>query len=203
MRYEKGHKDTTHKHVVEVASKHFRKNGIEGASIKDLMGNAGLTHGGFYSHFDSKQQLLQQALTQAFTETRSAFSKAGESDGIEGVIRQYLGQSHRDKAEKGCAFAALTQEIARQDKGTRTILADELEAYIDVIAGHISGTDKNAGQTKALQIFSLMIGALQLARAVPDADRSDHILKSAGEAVRLLSSPEKSTNERGRDADAV
>jgi hemerythrin-like domain-containing protein len=80
-------------------------------------------------------------------------SKAGESDGIEGVIRQYLGQSHRDKAEKGCAFAALTQEIARQDKGTRTILEDELEAYIDVIARHIDGTDKNAGQTKALQIF--------------------------------------------------
>jgi TetR/AcrR family transcriptional regulator, transcriptional repressor for nem operon len=100
MRCEKGHKDTTRKHVVEVASKHFRKNGIEGASIKDLMGGAGLTHGGFYSHFDSKQQLLQQALTQAFTETRSALSKVGESDGIEGVIRQYLGQSHRDEAER-------------------------------------------------------------------------------------------------------
>jgi TetR/AcrR family transcriptional repressor of nem operon len=186
MRYEKGHKDTTHKHVVEVASKHFRKNGIEGASIKDLMGDAGLTHGGFYSHFDSKQQLLQQALAQALTQTRSTLSKAGESDGIEGVIRQYLGRSHCDKAETGCAFAALAQEIGRQDKGTRTILADELQAYIDVIAHHIGGTDKNVGHTKALQIFSLMIGALQLARAVPDADYSDHILKSAGEAVRSL-----------------
>jgi TetR/AcrR family transcriptional regulator, transcriptional repressor for nem operon len=191
MPYEKGHKDTTRKYVVEVASKHFRKNGIEGASIKDLMGDAGLTHGGFYSHFDSKQQLLQQALTHALTEARSALSKAGESDGIEGIIRQYLGQSHRDKAETGCAFAALTQEITRQEKGTRTILEDELKAYIDAIARHISGTDKNAAQTKALQIFSLMIGALQLARAVPDADHSDHILKSAAEAVRLLSSSEK------------
>lgn len=191
MRYEKGQKDTTHKHVVAVASRHFRKNGIEGASIKDLMRDAGLTHGGFYSHFNSKQQLLQQALTHAFAESLSALSKAGEGDGIEGFIRQYLGQSHRDKAETGCAFAALTQEIARQDKGARTILEDELEATIDIIARHIGGPDKNAGQTKALQIFSLMVGALQLARAVPDADRSDHILKSAGEAVRLLSSPEK------------
>src|SRR5215469_6474548 len=152
MRYEKGHKDTTHKYVVEAASKHFRKSGIESVSIKDLMGDAGLTHGGCYSHFDSKQQLLQQALTHAFTEARSALSKAGESDGIEGVIQQYLGRSHRDRAEKGCAFAALTQEIARQDKRTRTILEGELEAYVDVIARHIGGTDKNAGQTKALQI---------------------------------------------------
>jgi len=191
MRYEKGQKDTTHKHVVAVASKHFRKNGIDGASIKDLMGDAGLTHGGFYCHFDSKQQLLQEALTKAFVEKRSEFSKAGEIDGIDGIIRQYLGQSHRDDMGNGCVFAALTQEIARQDKDTRTILKDELEAYIDVIARHIGGTDKTAGHANALQIISLMIGAIQLARAVPDADHSDHILKSAGEAVRLLASPDK------------
>jgi TetR/AcrR family transcriptional regulator, transcriptional repressor for nem operon len=150
-----------------------------------------LLHGGFYSHFDSKRQLLRQALTHAFTEVRSVLFKAGESGGIEGVIRQYLGQSHRDKAEKGCAFAALTPEIARQDKGTRTILEKELEASIDIIARHVGGNDKNVAQTKALQIFSLMIGVLQLARAAPDAAHSDHILKSAGEAVRLLTSPKK------------
>jgi TetR/AcrR family transcriptional repressor of nem operon len=157
-----------------------------------------LLHGGFYSHFDSKRQLLRHALTHAFTEVRSVLFKAGESgvlksagEGIEGVIRQYLGQSHRDKAEKGCAFAALTPEIARQDKGTRTILEKELEASIDIIARHVGGNDKNVAQTKALQIFSLMIGVLQLARAAPDAAHSDHILKSAGEAVRLLTSPKK------------
>src|SRR2546423_1356238 len=121
MRYEKGHKDLTRARIVKTASRKFRKNGIEAVGIAGLMADAGLTHGGFYSHFDSKETLVREAVTRALDRSRDELTRIADADGggIEKIIRTYLRPIHRDRPEHGCAAAALISELARHSQPTR------------------------------------------------------------------------------------
>ena len=182
MRYAKGHKDATRKHIVRIASERFRRDGIEAVGVAGLMAGAGLTHGGFYSHFSSKEALVCAANADALRRSRAELAEAGARDGLAGIVRAYMKPVHRDRPERGCAFAALAAEIARHPKATRSVLTEEFEAHVALIAAHLPREDRQA----AIAILAVMMGALQLARAVADKPLSDQILASGERAALTL-----------------
>ncbi len=185
MRYEKGHKETTRRRIVETAAARFRKDGIEGVGLADLMAEAGLTHGGFYSHFSSKEDLVKAAMEEAARTSRERFARRIEEGGLEAWIRFYMRPEHRDHPEKGCAVAALASEIARHPNSSRAGFTGRLKEIIPDIASHLPTTQAAAARRKtAVGIFATMAGAVQMARAVNDPVLSDEILE-AGIATAL------------------
>jgi TetR/AcrR family transcriptional repressor of nem operon len=179
MRYEKGHKDETRRRILAAASKRFRKEGIAAVGLAGLMADAGLTHGGFYSHFAAKEDLVREALAFTLDISRAALAReAAERGGLPAIVRAYLAPRHRDRPEHGCAIAALAAEVARHPAPTRAALAQHIEALIDLIAAHLAEVDPPARRRTATAVFCAMMGALQLARVTLDPTSADEILES-------------------------
>ncbi|WP_456837522.1 TetR/AcrR family transcriptional regulator [Bradyrhizobium sp. USDA 4486] len=170
---------------MNVASKRFRKDGVS-LGIVEVMKTAGLTHGGFYSHFDSKEDLVRSAVLEASAGQRERMNAAAEQGGLEGMLREYLGRAHRDRPETGCAFAALGSEISRLSRKSRGALTRELGAVFDLIARQLPEQTPAEGRRKAMQILCIMVGSLQLARTVEDPDLSEGILSSGRQAALAL-----------------
>jgi AcrR family transcriptional regulator len=185
MRYEKGHKDLTRQRIVEVASRQFREHGVAAVGIAGIMADAGLTNGAFYAHFDSKEDLVREVLSHAGF--RNKLSKAAENGtGLAGAIRDYLSQNHRDNPGQGCPTSALVAEIARHPKATRDAFTGKVDDVIELIAAGLAPASEAERRRRAVAIYALMVGALQLARAVNDKRLSAEILQSgADEAVAL------------------
>jgi len=185
MRYEKGHKDTTRQRIVEVASRQFREHGLAAVGIAGIMSDAGLTNGAFYAHFDSKEDLVREVLSHAGF--RNKLSRAAENGtGLEGAIRDYLSQNHRDNPGEGCPTSALVAEIARHPKATRDAFTGKVDGVIELIAAGLDAASEAERRRKAVAIYALMVGTLQLARAVNNKRLSGEILQSgADEAVAL------------------
>jgi TetR/AcrR family transcriptional repressor of nem operon len=192
MRYEKGHKDETRRRIVETAARRFRKDGIEATGIAGLMADAGLTHGGFYAHFSSKEDLVRSAVDNALKTTAAehaaaaAAARAEGRDGLETIVRRYLSKVHRDHPETGCAIASLAAELARSPTETRAALAQDADDFVKVIAAEIPAASPEAARATALTIFALMVGTLQFARAMPDAAASEAMLASGRRAALAL-----------------
>jgi len=188
MRYSEGHKETTRQRIVETAGRRLKQDGIDGAGVATLMSDAGLTNGAFYSHFASKEDLVANVLAdQLRTQRQSIEAESPDSDGLEAFIRSYLSSEHRDERADGCPSAALLEEIARRPAPTRQVFTEELMGVIDDIASRLNPADVTAARTDALTVFGLMVGTLQLSRALADRDLSDQLLARAVEiAVRLL-----------------
>jgi AcrR family transcriptional regulator len=188
MRYEKGHKDATHTHIVEVASRRFRKDGVEAVGVARLMADAGLTHGGFYAHFGSKEDLVREAVTDALDHARAGLERVARVDGggIEALVRMYLASQHRDRPDRGCAAASLASEIARHSRPTRAAFTERIGALLDLISEHLQEGDQRTRRKAAIGIFAAMMGALQLARAVTDKSLSQQILESGVDAALVL-----------------
>ena len=184
MRYEKGHKDETRRHILDVASAQFRESGIAAVGLAGIMSEAGLTNGAFYSHFASKEELVREVLTDALTR-REERHKANLENGValETTIRDYLSTRHRDRAGTGCPTAALVAEIARHPKATRDAFTGKVADIIVLMAEQIRQGSAKDRRRKAITIYSTMVGALQLARAVNDKSLSDEILENAVEAA--------------------
>jgi TetR/AcrR family transcriptional repressor of nem operon len=192
MRFEKGHKAATRQRIIDVASAKFRKEGVAAVGIAGLMADAGLTHGGFYAHFGSKEDLVREAMEAALDSTRERMDRAASENGagLEGLVRRYLRPAHRDTPEQGCAIASLAAEIARHDISTRTAFSERVSAFLSRIAAQLpSGLSEAARQTTAISILSVMLGALQLSRVVTDAKLSDEILNSGVEAALRIAQP--------------
>jgi len=184
MRYEKGHKEATRNRIVETAAARFRRDGIDAVGVADLMGEAGLTHGGFYSHFSSKEELVRAAVEMSAERGRAKFRKRVAEVGLEGWIRHYLRPAHRDHPERGCMVAALGSELARHPAGTRSIFARNgtvLAELINQLPGNIPTARR---RQVAVGVFAAMVGALQLARLTRDETASAEILE-AGIAAAL------------------
>lgn len=184
MRYDKGHKDETRRHILDVASAQFRESGIAAVGLAGIMSEAGLTNGAFYSHFASKEDLVREVLTDALTR-REERHKANLENGValETTIRDYLSTRHRDHAGSGCPTAALVAEIARHPKPTRDAFTGKVADIIALMAEQIRQGSAKERRRKAITIYSTMVGALQLARAVNDKSLSDEILENAVEAA--------------------
>ncbi len=185
MRYDKGHKETTRQRILETAAARFRKDGIEGVGVADVMAEAGLTVGGFYSHFDSKEDLVREAMNVSSNGSRIRFDQRIEEGGLEAWIRFYLSTGHRDHPEMGCSAAALGAELARHPKASRACFGENMIRVANAIETHLPKTIKPAERKKtAVGIFATLIGALQMARTVPDPEVSQQIL-DAGLACAL------------------
>ncbi len=187
MRYDKGHKDTTRRHILEVASRQFREGGIAAVGMAGLMSRAGLTNGAFYTHFASKEALVRDALVDALEESVGKIEAAIESGaGLEGFIRDYLSPRHRDNPGRGCVAAALAAEVSRHPAATRGAFTDKFEEVVALIATHIPVGGSEAKRRKALGIYGLLIGTVQLARVVSDKRLSDELLTNGLHAALQL-----------------
>ena len=188
MRYTKDHKQATRQHILEAAGRRFKQEGIEGAGVAAVMADAGLTNGAFYAHFASKEDLVANVLAdQLRTQRQSFHALPPDREGLEAFIRSYLSPQHRDQYADGCPSAALLDEIARRPAATKQVFTDELMGIIDDIASRLDPTDLEATRTQALTVFGLMLGTLQLARALTDRDLSDQLLAHGVEtALKLL-----------------
>jgi AcrR family transcriptional regulator len=188
MRYGKDQKQATRQRIVEAAGRRFKQDGIDGAGVAAVMSDAGLTNGAFYGHFTSKEDLVANVLAdQLRAQRQSLDSQPSDRAGLEAFIRSYLSPQHRDQSADGCPSAALLDEIARRPAATRQVFTDELMAVIDDIAARLEPTDVGAARTDALTLFGLMLGTLQLARALTDRNLSDQLLARGMEtALKLL-----------------
>ena len=188
MRYGKDQKQATRERILEAAGRRFKQDGIDGAGVATLMADAGLTNGAFYAHFASKEDLVANVLAdQLRSQRHSLDDQAPDRAGLEAFIGSYLSPEHRDQCADGCPSAALLDEIARRHDTTRQVFTDELMGVIDDIAVRIDPTDAETARTNALTVFGMMIGTLQLARALTDRKLSDQILARGVEtAVELL-----------------
>ena len=160
----------------------MRRDGIDSVSLAELMNEAGLTHGGFYRHFDSRDELVAEAIDTALaqgSERIQAAAKLGGAEALAAIIDGYLSRLHRDKPETGCAVAALPTDIARTNARVRTAYACQVRSYIELLTELIPGRDSD----QAHLILTALVGALVLARAVNDRGMSDEILDSAARAL--------------------
>ena len=187
-RYNKEHKEATRRRIVSTAAERFKRDGIDGSGIATLMADAGLTNGAFYAHFTSKEDLVANVLADQLRAQRQRLdSQPADRAGLEAFVRSYLSPQHRDQCADGCPSAALLDEIARRPSATRQVFTNELMGVIDDIASRLDPTDVDAARTNALTVFGLMVGTLQLARALTDRDLSDQVLARGVEtALKLL-----------------
>src|SRR5580765_40185 len=157
MGHSRAEKEKTHKRIVAIASKRFREKGLAGFGIAELMKEAGLTVGGFYKHFDSRDDLVAEAVNSAFGGWKrrvDAAKAGGPSVSLAKLIDSYLNEAHRDNPGTGCAFSALAPEIARSDKRTRSLTTEQVRNDIQLIAGLLPGKDNRAARSRAILTFS-------------------------------------------------
>ena len=176
------HKAANHERIVKTAARQIRRNGVDSLGVAELMREAGLTHGGFYRHFNSRDDLLAAAVAAALDHGSKRMDAAAELGGpaaLTAIIDGYLSALHRDKPETGCAVAALPTDIARTDKRSRAAYSNQVRTYLDLLTGLTPAGDADEAQL----ILSALVGALTLARAVDDTGLSDDILASVARAL--------------------
>ena len=188
MRYSQDHKQETRRRILEVAGRRFKQDGIDGSGVATLMSDAGLTNGAFYGHFSSKEDLVANVLADQLRTQRKSFDEnPSDRAGLKAFVRSYLSPEHRDQLAGGCPSAALLDEIARRRTDTRDVFTAEVMGVVDDIASRLDPTDVEAARADALTIFGLMVGTLQLARALTDRHLSDQLLARGEEtALKLL-----------------
>ena len=167
--------------IIQVASKLFRERGFDGVGVADLMKSAGLTHGGFYGNFASKDDLIAQACSRALDESLDTLKQAvdhGGEDVLSTIAKAYLSTAHRDHPGEGCALAALGAEVARNSSPVRAAFTESVRSAAELLAQVISAKADVAVRDRALAIYSSLVGALVLSRAVDDAELSLEILQA-------------------------
>lgn len=178
--------------VLDVAARLFRERGFDGIGVVDLMKSAGLTHGGFYGQFTSKEDLMAQACARAGQETLRKFQAAADrspASPLTGVAQMYLSTLHRDQAGNGCLVAALGADAARQGPTLRQAISESVNAVVGLLAGWVPGRTKAARRARALSSYASMVGALVLARAVEDKALSDEILQAVAASMMKDAAP--------------
>lgn len=188
MRYGPEHGEKTRQRVVKIAAAQMRKHGPDGVGVAEVMGRAGLTHGGFYAHFQSKDDLIAAAVTRMFEESRERFREwtAGKArpDALRAYINAYVSKEHRDRPERGCAIAALSSDIHRQGSKARAAYDAGITGLSNAIATLLPEDDDAKRRALSLSMLAEMTGAVAAARAVGDEKLSDEILASARRSLR-------------------
>jgi len=174
-------KRKTHERIVEIASKRLREKGLEGVGVADLMKEAGLTVGGFYKHFASRDELVAEAMQSAFgawsAKVRSE-GRAPEDVPLQEYAETYLSGQHRDDTAGGCPFAALTADLARGGEKCRSIATDQMKANMRNMQARMKADNASEARRKAIITSCLMTGALGLARISNDEALADEILST-------------------------
>jgi len=176
-RYDKEHKEATRRRIIETAGRRFKTDGFDGSGVATLMADAGLTNGAFYAHFDSKDDLVATVVSEQLAlQAESISSLAPGRDGLERFIRDYLTAEHRDNPGLGCPSAALLDEIGRAGEATKDAYTTGAKAIIEQITVRLGPGDRQAARRTALALFSLLVGTMQLSRAVSEEKLSDQVL---------------------------
>jgi TetR/AcrR family transcriptional repressor of nem operon len=188
-RYGQEHKDATRQRILESAGRRLKRDGIDGSGIATLMADAGLTNGAFYAHFTSKGDLVASVLEEELR--LQAATLSGLAPGVAGVeqlVRAYLSPEHRDRRDTGCPSAALLDEIARSADATKDAYTEGAKTVVEEIAARLAPGDPESAHGRALILFTMIVGTLQLSRAVADSELSDEALAKGLEyALTFLS----------------
>jgi TetR/AcrR family transcriptional repressor of nem operon len=185
MRYSAQHKEQTHERLVKMAAEQFRRRGVQGIGIAKLMGKLGLTHGGFYAHFDNKSELVAAATRKIFEElityVEAAAAAATKGSELTAIINAYLSAGHRDSPTQGCLLPSLAGEMARQPQTVRKALTREFDEVANKISEYVPGASDEERRSQARVLLSGMAGTMMVARAVSDRELSDTMLAQGRE----------------------
>lgn len=183
MRYQADHKAEIHQKIVKDASRRVRSEGITGAAVSAVMRDAGLTHGGFYKHFGSKDELILESVGEAFTEMGEWLTQVGEQSipgtAWKAIVKAYLSPEHCDHTACGCPLAALAPELARADQGMKGQIFAELSRYKSKMQPLMPGRRTVDKERAFFAIFSTMAGAIEIARMLPEPAMREKVLTSA------------------------
>jgi TetR/AcrR family transcriptional regulator, transcriptional repressor for nem operon len=187
-RYDKQQKEATRRRIVEAAGQRLKRDGIDGSGVSVLMADAGLTNGAFYAHFASKEDLVATAVADQLHQQLERYrAQATDRAGVEQLVRDYLSIEHRDAPEHGCPSAALLDEIGRCSDATKDAYTDGLLGLVDQIASILAPDHPQRARGQTLSLFALLIGTLQLSRALADRQLADEVLERAiDNALALL-----------------
>ncbi len=207
MPWSKDHKEATRGRILETASAAFRSRGVGGVGVADVMKSAGLTHGGFYAHFDSREALVIEAFAHAMDRSTERWRKLAErtppDKRLATIVDSYLTPLHRDDPGHGCAIPTLGAEIARESPRTRKAFAAKLEQMIDMLAAQIPELPRKAARKQAMASIATMMGTLVLARVAGNGDFSDEILGAGRDAVLDRATPPKPGAKKSTPRKAV
>lgn len=173
--------------ILDTAARLFRERGFDGIGVADLMREAGLTHGGFYGHFKSKDDLAAEACGRALARSAAnwtALSAAGDGGGFGRLVERYASPRHRDAPGRGCVLATLGMEASRQAPAVRRAVADGLRSLLTVLTGMVPGRTRAAKRRKAMAALAGMVGGMVLARLAEDPELSDEILAAVAAELR-------------------
>ncbi len=176
-------KELTHERILDAAARLVRRNGYAATGVAEVMNEAGLTHGGFYAHFDSRTQLLAEAADRASGKTlerlRKAAERAGPDEALDAYIDHYLSDAHLEAPETGCSLAALGTETPRQAPEVRRVAGRRLKETIDFVERQLPDRGEPGRHDEALAIMSCLVGAMVMARAADDKRLSKDIRRAA------------------------
>ncbi|KUM68096.1 MULTISPECIES: TetR/AcrR family transcriptional regulator [Streptomyces] len=178
VRYAKEHKQVTRQRILEKAGHRFKQDGLDGSGVSTLMSDAGLTNGAFYAHFASKDDLVANVVADQLRTQIAAYDtlRPGRT-GLEDLIREYLSPGHRDNPGAGCPSAALLDEIGRCGDATKQAYTDGARRILDEIAARLTPGDPQSARGKAIGLYTMLVGTMQLSRALSDRTFADEVLE--------------------------
>ena len=177
--------------ILDAAARLFRSRGLDGIGVADIMKGAGLTHGGFYGHFESKEELMELACRRALGTSVEKWGRVAAEAGartVAEIARSYLSTRHRDNPATGCAVAALAADASRQGPAVRKALSAGIESQVQVLARAAPGRAGKAARRRALAAYAAMVGAMVLARAIDDPKRSKEMLDAVAATLEASGS---------------
>jgi len=202
MGHSKASKANTHARLVEAAAARFKERGVDGISLSDLMKELKLTHGGFYRHFDSRDELVTEALELALTQTGQAMRERlfdGGKSNLAAFVDFYLDEAHRDERAAGCAVAALAGDAPRKSADVQAQFRQHIERNLETLSDALrAGGSTDDARATAILVLSALYGALIMARAVGDSPLSSEVLRTVGKQVLSLSGPAKKPRARSK-----
>jgi AcrR family transcriptional regulator len=196
-------KAETHERIVETAARAIRAQGYAGASVAEVMKEAGLTHGGFYAHFASRDAMVEEAIDRAAGEGRARLHAVAEGaepgHALEAIVASYLSDRHVEHPETGCTLAALGSETARQAPALRRIASRQVRGLASLLTAHLPGGEAPDSRDRALALLCGMVGALSLARAVDDPALSRALRDAVARRIEGGRPGPASSGNAGRD----
>jgi TetR/AcrR family transcriptional repressor of nem operon len=180
-------KAASHDRILDIAAARIRRHGIASLAVAELMKEAGLTHGGFYRHFDSREDLVAEAAQRALSQGSAWTVAAGQIGGRRGytaLVDGYLSARHRDHPEAGCGVAGVAADVARAGGSARASYGRQVKECLAVLADLVDNPDRQVGEREAVLTLSVLVGAISMARAVDDPDLSQQILTNAAAALK-------------------
>jgi TetR/AcrR family transcriptional repressor of nem operon len=182
MRKSKIEAAETRRQIVDIAAQEFRRNGIHATGVATLMSRAGLTNGGFYKHFDSKDHLVAEACSMSMTKLVDTYetvaSKHEGKESFQAIVERYVSTVHRDNAVGGCPFAGMGSELVRADESTRLAASRGFNDLVDIMAAHTERDTPEAARSQAVFALAAMIGAITVSRILADPDTSTSVLRN-------------------------